>query len=257
MDAGGAISSAAADLGQTGQFADAGTSAGNAYSESFDSALSSVPDTASSAASNAVSSFEGGGAGGYSAGFNVGNNISSGLAAGLWAGYGSVAAAAAAIVSAAEEAMRAKAEIASPSKMAIRIGDYIAQGVGVGIENRETYVSRIAGGFVTSVLRSMQDVGYLDGLLGDIDENPVIRPVLDLDEYASGIAQMTSMMPTDQLMNAGRIMGYGAISSPFSNATNNNAHYEINLNYTNDADANKMFEDLTRELHSKNLMEAH
>ena len=243
-------------LSESGGFSDAATTCATAYTDSLTSGLSSVSSIASNAGQQAVNSLRSGGAGGYSAGYSVGSNMSFGVAAGLWAGYGSIAAAAASIIAKVNEVMEAKASIHSPSKMTMRIGRYLAEGVAVGMLNEEHHVANAAGGFMTAVLKSMTS-DYVDALMGDIDENPTIRPVLDLEEYSAGINAMNSMMPTDQYMMAGRIMGYGNVASPFSSSTSNSALYNINLNYTNDADANKMFEDLTRELHSKNLMEAH
>lgn len=243
-------------LEDSSRFSAAADACANAFTTALSNGLSSVASIASSAGSTAVSSFTSGAGGGWGAGYSVGYNLSAGVAAGMWAGYGSVAAAAASIIEKIDEVLRKKAEMRSPSKMTARVGRYLAEGLAVGMIDREQYVVNTAGNLMTSVLKSMS-AEYVDALADDITENPTIRPILDLDDYVDGIQAMSDMMPTDQYMMAGRIMGYSAAASPFGNSSTNSAFYEINLHYTKDADANQMVEDLTRELHSKNLMEAH
>lgn len=66
---------------------------------------------------------------------NIGVQISNGVANGMWSAVGSVRAAANAIVAEVERAMRAKAQIHSPSRLfANSVGRYIPEGIAMGID---------------------------------------------------------------------------------------------------------------------------
>ena len=65
---------------------------------------------------------------------STGAQISAGLAAGMRAGEGAVIASCNRMIAKINEALRKKAEIASPSKMTRRIGLFLAKGIGVGMK---------------------------------------------------------------------------------------------------------------------------
>lgn len=71
---------------------------------------------------------------------SIGRNMGLGVAAGMNSALPDVTAAANAIVKEAERAANAKALIKSPSRLFMRVGDFIGQGVAVGINNSIDYV---------------------------------------------------------------------------------------------------------------------
>lgn len=253
-----------APLQNTGAFGTAGNQAGTQYVNSLSSSLSRASTVARTAGSNVVQSIKTGGSGAYSAGYDVGSNLSSGVSAGLGAYQGSINAKAEAIIDAIKRVMEAKAQVKSPSKMTARIGAYLVEGLIVGLESTSYQVERSAENVMGSILQAMAVKpsfgGYFDNLLGDINENPTVTPVLDLDEYANGIAAMMAMMPANQYMMAAGIMGYNSAMNPFSHRDSEGSgtvnNYYIELNYSRDMDANQVVDDITSELRYRNMMEA-
>lgn len=82
----------------------------------------------------------------------AGAYIGQGLAQGMYSALGEVTAAANALVAQAERAARAKAEIRSPSRLfAKRVGQYIPQGVAMGIDKNADVVDDSVGGLFDSV----------------------------------------------------------------------------------------------------------
>lgn len=82
----------------------------------------------------------------------AGAYIGQGLAQGMYSALGAVTAAANALVAQAERAARAKAMIHSPSRLfAKRVGQYIPQGVAMGIDKNASVVDDSVGGLFDSV----------------------------------------------------------------------------------------------------------
>ena len=67
--------------------------------------------------------------------YSIGANISSSFASGMYAYLGQISAAAAAMVNAASNALKAKAMISSPSKLFRQYGEYVGEGFEQGITN--------------------------------------------------------------------------------------------------------------------------
>lgn len=114
-----------------GKAKNAGTQIGNGISNGVRSGMAKLPSIASSALSamfGVLSSAQGRA---YSCGVYIGQ----GLASGLNASVGAVQAAAARLAAAADEAIRAKARIHSPSKVTAEDGRYIGLGLVKGIES--------------------------------------------------------------------------------------------------------------------------
>ncbi|HER8542732.1 TPA: phage tail protein, partial [Streptococcus pyogenes] len=82
----------------------------------------------------------------------AGAYIGQGLAQGMYSALGAVTAAANALVAQAERAARAKAMIHSPSRLfAKRVGQYIPQGVAMGIDKNADVVDDSVGGLFDSI----------------------------------------------------------------------------------------------------------
>lgn len=143
----------------------------------------------------------------------------------------------------------------SPSKKMHKLGVYAGEGLITGMESMRKNVE--ASGTElghSSVLAATSEMSYITGLMDDIDDNPVIRPVLDLTDYEAGIGRMGSInsrIPTVSAQWANRLSGSGA--SPNADRYN---QMNITLNYDANADATQMVYDMARLLRTRNLMEA-
>lgn len=101
-----------------------------AFASAISSGSSRAVSTARRAASSIVTAFRSAHSGAYSAGRYIGQGLVSGLASTL----GQVRSMAARIAAAADKAIRAKAKIASPSKVTTKDGKYIGLGLVVGLK---------------------------------------------------------------------------------------------------------------------------
>lgn len=88
----------------------------------------------------------------------AGANMGQGLADGLRSKQGEVEAAATALANAAAEAVRAASEIASPSKVFTRLGEFMGLGVAVGFDNSKSTVGRSARGVVSAIVDTVSKV---------------------------------------------------------------------------------------------------
>lgn len=116
----------------------AGQKVGTGFTHGMQSGLNRAPSVASRAIQSAVSRLRSGRSGAYSAGAYIGQ----GFAAGMNASLGAVRAAAAAMAAAADAAVRAKAKIKSPSRVAMKSGRYWGEGLGLGMLDMMGFVER-------------------------------------------------------------------------------------------------------------------
>lgn len=93
---------------------------------------------------------------GYSKAYSAGAYISQGMAAGMRSCLGSIRSAAAAMSAAADEAMRAKAKVSSPSKVTKKTGAFIGQGLVVGILGKIKAADKAGKNIVGSLLNTMK-----------------------------------------------------------------------------------------------------
>lgn len=108
-------------------------SAGKTFGTGFSNSIKSGLRAAATAASTACSQVNSKLRSGYSGAYSAGSYVSQGFASGMRSCLGSIRAAAAQMVAAADKAVKAKAQIHSPSKKFAKSGRYIAEGLGVGI----------------------------------------------------------------------------------------------------------------------------
>lgn len=81
---------------------------------------------------------------------SVGVMIGQGLAQGMQSQVGAVSAAANALVAAANKAARAKAQVHSPSKLFAEIGNYMGQGMAIGMNNTSSLLARAGSNMIDS-----------------------------------------------------------------------------------------------------------
>lgn len=137
--------------------------------------------------------------------YNTGKNAADGLAAGIYAGLGAARAAADRLMAEAEKAANARAKIKSPSRVFMGIGEYLGEGLAIGMNNTRAEVSKassnLAGATFDSFKNSLSTMSIgLDDLL-ETDYSPVITPVIDPTEFDSSIGRlatrMNSLAPND------------------------------------------------------------
>lgn len=130
----------------------AGKQTGNNYSTALKSGLNKAPSIASSAVSKVNAKLRSGVSGARSAGYQ----ISAGFASGMRSCLGQIQSAANAMVAAADKAIRAKAQIHSPSKLTKGHGKNIAIGLGNGIRAGINTVKKAAKKLTDTVLSTLQ-----------------------------------------------------------------------------------------------------
>lgn len=193
------------------------------------------------------------GAGGYGAGFYTGSQISAGVAAGMWANVGSIEAASARIIAAAQRAAQAKADIHSPSRLfAKTVGKFIPQGIAMGIAKEmprsvkqmgKTFANGFAdattlavdsgNGMASAVADAVNSVSsLLDDSLADMDYRPTITPVVDtsnLDKIETGnLFTKLGVDPTN-VPRPAYTGSYGSSSTSTVNYDNSNKEYNISI----------------------------
>lgn len=125
-----------------GEAESAGKAIGTSFTKSVQSGLRQLPSIAQSAVSSMISVLNSA----QSAAYTSGAYIGIGLANGMRSQLGTVRAVAAQLAAAADEAIRAKAKIGSPSKVADKNGMWIGQGLVNGIEGMYSKVHKAAYG---------------------------------------------------------------------------------------------------------------
>lgn len=122
----------------------AGKKVGTGFTTGMKGGLKSATSAAKSATSKVKTTLRSGRAGAYSAGAY----ISKGFAAGMRSQLGIIRSAASQIAAAAENAIRAKAKIKSPSRVTMALGEYWGEGFANGIESMYRAVSRVSENMV-------------------------------------------------------------------------------------------------------------
>ena len=154
---------------------------------SVNSAVISLIDGAAKSLRSYRSSFE-----------SAGSYVASGFAAGIRSGITAAANAAARMASAASSAARKNLDINSPSKVFRKIGYSVPEGFAQGIDRFSYLAENSAVSMADNAVKSTSEV--LSGLSktlnldADMDLNPVITPVLDLDNIKNGSSAIDDML---------------------------------------------------------------
>jgi len=144
------------------------------------------------------------------AGGEIAVSIVKGLVNGIGAGIGAVKDAA---VNMAKNALSSAKNWLlgnSPSKKFMVLGQDIDKGMVIGIDSYSKYVGSSAENLAATALNTVKDSmsGLADALSGEVDLNPVIAPVLDLDAFRKKALEMSdilapkSIAPTTSAQNA-------------------------------------------------------
>ena len=131
----------------------------------------------------------------YQAGYNVGSGVTSGIVSGIKKGIKAVAEAAWAAGNTAATKAKQGANVNSPSKKTIPVGEAICEGIVVGID-------RMRGAVKTAAFKLGDDTTNYVGTAmasiakafdSDVDFNPTIAPVVDLTNVRKGATDINSM----------------------------------------------------------------
>lgn len=200
----------------------------NEAMNAFCSGISAAAGRARSASASVMNAAASGIGSLWSRFYSTGKNAADGLAAGIYAGLGAARAAADRLMAEAEKAANARAKIKSPSRVFMGIGEYLGEGLAIGMGNTRTEVSRassdLAGTTFDSFRSSLSAMSVgLDDLL-DTDYNPVITPVIDSTEFDSSIGRLATRMnalaPTD--LSIGTVNYNQEFASKLSDYANTN-----------------------------------
>lgn len=143
--------------------------------------------------------------------YAVGSALAAGLARGISDNTGPVKSAVEQLEALAERALKAKAKVKSPSRVFAVIGGYLVAGLVKGIRDNTIYAERAMSDATGQIIDSADGVAKTlhDLLSGDFDDEPVIRPVLDLSDIRSGAGQIGGILNSSPL---GLSANFGAIS---------------------------------------------
>jgi TP901 family phage tail tape measure protein len=130
-----------------------GSQFGQGIAKGIQSQSGSITGTASSVMNAAASSA---GSGASSSGYRIGSFLGSGLASGINSQVGAVAAAAARLEAEAERVIRAKAQIASPSKVMKELGIFMAEGFALGMDEGTKKVVASGSNMVSTLINEVK-----------------------------------------------------------------------------------------------------
>lgn len=215
--------------------------------------MTSKTRSAVSAAGNVSSRSEGSG---------VGSDFGAGMLAGLAGWIGPIAAKAAEMVRSAKSSAKAEQHSNSPSKDMIKVGGWFGEGYAIGIDRTISQVASSASSMVDGakkpVEESMLELQHIVSGLDMVDDQPIIRPVLDTSDVQRGMSDISYMLAQRQTLSAGYVASKYALSAgPESQSTSTSSStFNIALNYNAGADANQMVRDLTMAIKQSTRMGA-
>lgn len=182
---------------------DAFTSAGSELASAVSGGLGSNVDTTgvSTLCGALISAIRGYKSQFYSAGWY----LSSGVAQGISGGGGIVRDAARRIISNALSAMRAAADVHSPSKETEKIARFMDMGLANGLNGYSKVVSRAAEGVAGEAIDSTRSTfANLSTVLSeDMDTTPVIRPVMDMSNISAGARTINGIFSGGRTLSVG------------------------------------------------------
>lgn len=133
----------------------------------------------------------------YGKSFNdVGLNFSRGLAYGIQSGKAFAVAQAGAVARAAVAKVKEIFNSNSPSRVAIEIGEYFSEGLGIGIKQNADMAVQSSRNMATAVIDNARNgLSMLSSIIeNNMDTDPVVRPVVDLSNVQSGARAINGML---------------------------------------------------------------
>lgn len=188
----------------SGAVSSVGVAIGNSFASGIRGTISGAITAATSLATSAhtaITSF-------YSSFYIVGQNLGQGLVNGLDSKKKAVYNAGFALGKKGADGAKDGAEEKSPSKLTIQVGEYLGEGLIVGMSHMTSSIDKAAQKMSgDSVLTIKDTFAAIDAMMGnDAAFNPVITPVLDLSEVSYGASMLTDILNSDSSIKmAGQI----------------------------------------------------
>ena len=209
--------------GKVSSFKSAGTKCMNSFTSAIKSgtsaaksAVSSMASSAASAASSSVSTFR-------SAGLACAQGFAGGIASGAYAASVQAYAMGRAAANAAKRAIDSH----SPSKVFKKIGSYVPQGFAIGIGMYSDMVkkstSNMADTAITGTRGAIAKIS--DAFSSDMDTQPTIRPVVDLDEVYDGAKAINNAFGLSP--SVGVLSSVGSINSMMNRRSQNGTNNDV------------------------------
>lgn len=261
IDGSGPVKKAADGMKMEKEFKSSGTIDGKAAVTGFESGLKNFADKAKTATNSAKKKVEDAKSSMKTAGESTGSSIVEGIISGINSQIPSLERAVQKVVDLAKKAADAKAQINSPSKLFAQTGRGFVEGLIMGMEQMHGSLKTTSEDTVDlAISTAASQVSYLSGLLEDIDDQPVIRPVLDLTDYNAGLAQMQGFDTFNQLVSAqSALRGLSVVPRGGQELNGSSAksgpNISIYLNYDASADANQIVMDIANGLEARLAME--
>jgi tape measure domain-containing protein len=142
---------------------------------------------------------------------NLGSAIISGLLGGISAGAGSIFSALESIASGALNAAKHFLGISSPSKEFAKVGEFVIQGLIVGMQSNAPALEETARSTGTAMLSALKTT--LSQAIEGVDVNPRITPVVDLTEAKKGFADLATLSKSQLLLATGSTARATSISA--------------------------------------------
>lgn len=122
--------------------------------------------------------------------YNIGVNLIAGMVSGIASQQYALEKEVQALEAKAERAVEAKAKIKSPSRVWMKIGAYMGEGLAIGIQKSGDQVKSASIGLAAASENAVESAIYsiVDAMETDFDLNPKITPVVDLSNVRSGAA---------------------------------------------------------------------
>ena len=93
--------------------------------------------------------------------------------------------------------VRTYLQINSPSRVAMKLGEFFTQGFAIGIGNKEEEAFDSASSMATAILNAVDSVTAL--MSTDSEFQPVLTPILDLSEIQNGAGELNTMFNNPQV----------------------------------------------------------
>lgn len=223
------------------------TTAINKNGKAFDTAVKGLIDAIFSRAKALVTT-------GDYAFDKIAGHIIDGLTSGLKHGIDAVVKSVGGVIGAAYQAAKDAGWIKSPSKLFAKVGVWLIQGLAGGVDNTSKEAVNSAKNVIAATYSAMNAANEAaNNILLGMD-NPVIKPVIDLDSVHAGAKAIASLMGGTSSMNvaatvSGRLDSTSTTSTPV--ADNGPNQTVVNFNQTNNSPKALSRLDIYRQTHNQ------
>ena len=203
------------------------TSAAKKLTDAVSKSISGKKNTITNAFKTLVSGGASAIRGKYSSFYSAGSYLVTGFANGISANSYKAAAKSKAMAEAAVKAAKEALAINSPSKVFRVIGMGVPEGFAQGISKFGSLVNGATRGMTdTAVNSTKRAISKLaDIVVGNIDTQPTIRPVVDLSNVKAGAAAVSGMFATNP--SVGLLTNVGSISSIMNRRNQNGGNDDV------------------------------